>query len=515
MTRQDRAEEKRYADLRAHIYAKTKHVPKETKQEKEARIRRLLANPVEFFKYYFPHYMSADFGWFHRELIQKMCNDDSIWAIAEWPREHAKSVLGIVFISSYLKASGYLKGLIVCSQTESKAKRLMMDLKAELSQNQKYIADFGEQLGAGDIKTSTHFVTNDGCGFWAIGRGQSPRGFRVGERRPNIAVIDDIDDGKLVRNQVLVKECVDWVYNELYAALSIQGSKVLVSGNRIHPKSVLAHLVGDTEPEKPKKKGIFHLKVYALENPKTKEADKENGVPAWKENYTKQQLKAKWSKMPNHSVGQEYFHENIPQGLEFKESMLRWRPAPKDSEFDGIVMYGDPSFTSNSDSDYKFWAVVGRKKNQFFILAAWAGKTHLERMAEGYFDLFDRFGMLASAWMESNATQEIFWKPKFKKVSERLERIHFVRPDRTKKIDKKTRIRNTLIPLFERGVLTFDSNNSTCPYLRLLEEMLLDFPRGKDDGPDALEGAIAKLSRKTSTGTIRQLRMGQYKRNRQ
>ena len=66
---------------------------------------------------------------------------------------------------------------------------------------------------------------------------------------------------------------------------------MIIIGNRIHKKSVLAHIVGDVEEGDPEKPKIMHLKVYALENPKTHEMDlSEKGVPAWKERYTREEL---------------------------------------------------------------------------------------------------------------------------------------------------------------------------------------------------------------------------------
>src|SRR5690606_20253394 len=102
---------------------------------------------------------------------------EDIMAALEWPREHAKSVFVDVFIPMYLKATSWLTGMILASETEEKAAVLLGDLQAELMENRRYAADFGEQRTIGNW-TEGNFVTTDGIGFWSFGLGQNPAGVR-------------------------------------------------------------------------------------------------------------------------------------------------------------------------------------------------------------------------------------------------------------------------------------------------------------------------------------------------
>lgn len=55
------------------------------------------------------------------------------------------------------------------------------------------------------------FVTKDATAFFARGRGQSPRGLRYRNNRPDYIVIDDIDDDELVLNPQRVRKLILWV----------------------------------------------------------------------------------------------------------------------------------------------------------------------------------------------------------------------------------------------------------------------------------------------------------------
>ena len=67
----------------------------------------------------------------------------------------------------------------------------LADLQAELEYNQQIIADFGTQKNVGDWQQG-EFSTTGGVKWFAVGRGQSPRGLKKQEQRPDYIVIDDL-----------------------------------------------------------------------------------------------------------------------------------------------------------------------------------------------------------------------------------------------------------------------------------------------------------------------------------
>jgi len=208
-----------------------------------------------------------------------------------------------------------------------------------------------------------------------------------------------------VRNLSRVKDAVDWVLEDLYGALSIKGGRVVVAGNRIHQQSVLAHLVGDVQPEDPKRPGIIHIKVYAFETKTHRKADPQNGLPAWKERYTPAQLLDKMKVMGYRASRREYFHEHIEEGLVFQNEWIHWGKAEK--AYDEIVIYCDPSFKGTKDNDYKAVVAVGKAGRHTDILRAWVRQASVTAMVAVFYDWFAEMGMGARYYMEANFVQDL------------------------------------------------------------------------------------------------------------
>lgn len=487
MNKQEQRAYKEWLDLCDRIRTQTGIIPHETHGAKLDRSEKLKESFTAFCRYYFPHYMDADFAWFHKKAARAIGDDPNCFAILEWPREHAKSVFANIMLPMWLYARGEISGMIVASATEDKAKQLLGDIQAQFVANLLWINDYGELASLGDWRDG-NFMTTEGMGFWAFGRGQSPRGVRKANKRPNYAVVDDIDDKVIVRNLSRVKEAVDWVLEDLYGALSIKGGRVVVAGNRIHQQSILAHLVGDVDPEDPKRPGITHIKVYAFETKTHRKADPDNGTPAWKERYTKEQLLAKMEVMGYRASRREYFHEHIEEGLVFQNEWVQWaRPG----KYDEIVVYSDPSFKGTKDNDYKAIVAIGRDGRNTDILKAWVRQASVGAMVGVFYDWYEHLESTARYYMEANFVQDLLLD-EFTREGEKRGYQLPIRADKRAKPDKYTRIEN-LSPLFERGLVRFNELERSSPDMQTLIAQFLAFPFGHDDGPDAVEGAVYML----------------------
>ena len=483
----------------------------ESLEQKKNRIAKLLGDFECFCYYYLPHYCQARFGWFHKEAARQITRDKKIFAVLEWPREHAKSVFADVLIPLWLKARGEFQGLILTSSNQDKAAGLLADLQAELENNTLFIEDFGEQTGLGSWQDH-YFIDKQGCGYWAFGRGQSPRGARVAEKRPNIAIADDIDDKVLVKNEARVLETVDWIREDLLGCLPLESGRMIVVGNRIHKKSTIAHLVGDIEEGDPINPKIYHSKVWAFERGKNhkKALWQEGGaVPAWPQRHKAEDLIDRMEKQGAKAALKEYFHEHTEEGMIFKADWFRFEDCLA-QDMDAIVVYCDPSFKNTKSADYKAICAVGKKKGKFYLLKAWIRQETVASMVRAFYDLYEEFGNKAHYYMEANMLQDLLLREFDEAAEERGFHVP-IRPDKAKKENKEMRIEN-ISPLFERGHIVFSNAERGSHDVQTLKLQLLGFGNSsiKDDGPDALEGAIAKLSKIHNNGP-RLLRAGQYK----
>lgn len=359
------------------VQSSTEVVLNESKEVQQARITKALKDYNFFVKTYFPIYASSDCAYFHIEAAKRIAKDRNCFAVLEWPREHAKSVHADILIPMWLLAKKELDGMILMGKNGDDAANLLGDIQAQLQHNSLFIHDFGEQHNLGSWEDGD-FTTLSGIRFLSIGRDQSPRGARKNEKRPNYAVIDDIDDDIIVNNAKRVADVVDRILGALYFALSIKGARMVVAGNRIHRNSILANLVGDVEVGQPKREGVYHNKVYATERRKhTKAHISEGGKPAWKERYTISELQKKISTAGKIVAAREFYHENAVEGKIFKDEMIRFKKMPSWSKYTVLIGYFDPSFENKATSDFKAVRVWGAYKNEKHCRGSFVQRTEL------------------------------------------------------------------------------------------------------------------------------------------
>jgi phage terminase large subunit-like protein len=420
-------------------------------------------------------------------------------------------VFADVLIPLWLKARGELTGMMIASANQEKAAGLLGDVQAELMENRRYGQDFGQQHSIGNW-TDGYFVTTDGWGFWAFGRGQSPRGTRQGEKRPNYGVIDDIDDKAIVKNNARVREATDWVLGNFYGALSIQGARLVVAGNRIAQHSILAHLVGDVEPEDRKRSGITHIKVFAIESKSRRKAGPQHGQPAWKERYSLAQLVAKMDKMGYRNARPEYFHEDVQEGFIFKAETITWAAVPRLSAMDALITYCDPSYKDTKKNDYKAIVLLGKSGPRYYVINAWVRQETKKAMVTAHYDLAGPVAELnCPHYIEANFIQDLLLEQYDNEAQLRGLPLR-IRPDKPRKPQKTGRIED-LEPLWSGGMLIFNEAERKSHDMQTLVKQFTGFPFAHDDGPDAVEGGIYLLNKRSGSSRSGAKRMGRFRKN--
>jgi len=479
--RKNDAIRERFLEKSRLIYKSTyKSFVHESQDEKAKRIKALLDDYDAFVSYYFPQWATSNCGDFHIKAANKTAREDKLMAVFEWARGHAKSTHFDIMIPLWLKAKGLLHVMVLVGKNEKNAQTLLADLQAELQNNRRYIADFGEQVMFGNWEEG-RFATMDGCGFFALGRGQSPRGIRFRHNRPDYIVLDDVDDDELARNPDRVSKIYDWAMNALYFSMDMGRGRFITVGNRISQNSIIARMAENKE--------VYHNKVNALNK---------DGKPAWKEKYTKQEIEAVINKLGYRASQQELFNNPITEGAIFKRDWIRYENPPRINHFDAVVSYCDPSFKNSATSDYKAIITVGRKGKHYWILDAYVRKSSVNEMVRYWYDYHENLPTTATVtyYMEANFLQDLIFD-EFQQEGVNRGWQFPIRPDKRKKPDKFARIEG-ISPLFERGLVLFADKLKKCHDTEILIEQLLSFEKGSrshDDAPDALEGSIWMLNR--------------------
>ena len=473
----------------------TKSLVRETAVEKEQRIRRLQKDYAAFCEYYFPHFLQlrdkvtgeviriVHNAPFHNAAALKVKNTPNLKAVFKWPRGHAKSTHMDIFTPLWLifQPKRLIDFMVVVGKSEDSANRLLGDIQAELQYNKRIIADYGKQMSMGDW-TEGEFTTKDGVHFLACGRGQSPRGLRKRESRPDYIVIDDLDDDELCRNPRRVREMTDWVKEALFGALDVGRGRFIMVGNLISKTSVLANICAT--------KGVHVSTVYAVDG---------EGNPVWREKWTKEEARGVADFMGYRAWNKEMMHNPIIEGTVFRQEWIRWAKRPAWWEFDELVLYIDPSWKSKKTNDTKAAKLWGKCRSQLWHLRAFVRKASVAELVRWCYDLYEwslEIGLPIRFMMETSFMQDIILDDFTVEGNLRGFQLP-ITGDMRKKPDKFQRV-EAISPLWERGFVYYDISQKEDPDMQAGVAQTLAFEKGmsgNDDAPDADEGAIWQLQR--------------------
>lgn len=468
----------------------------ETPAARDKRRRRLLDNYAAFCEYYFPHYLTLrdkvtgevirtiHNAPFHNEAARKVRSTPNLKAVFQWPRGHAKSTHFDIFMPLWLmfQPKRLINFMVIVGKSEDSAIRLLGDIQAELEHNQRIIADFGRQRGSASWQDG-EFKAANGVKFLACGRGQSPRGLRDRESRPDYIVIDDLDDDELCRNEKRVHDLTDWVKEALFGSLDVGRGRFIMVGNLISKNSVLFNIT--------KTPGVFVSVIKAVDR---------NGEPVWRGKWTKEEAREYRDFVGYHAWEKEMMHNPIVDGTIFRSEWIRFKKMPKLSKYEMLVCYTDPSFKSTTSNDYKASRLWGKIGNELHLIDCYVRQDTVSGMVRWLYNLYESLpeGVAVRFFMEANFMQDIILDEFTTEGNIRGYQLPLL-PDKRKKPEKIQRI-EAISPLWERGFVFYNEALKDSPDMQVGIEQTLALERGSrvhDDAPDADEGAIWYLQRNT------------------
>jgi predicted phage terminase large subunit-like protein len=468
----------------------------ESKEQKLSRIHRAVNDYAFFVEYYFPHFAKCPCGTFQTEAAEYIRDHRNLTAVFKWARAHAKSTHMDIFIPLWLHAidtqrndgEKHLHVMVVVGKSQDNANTLLADIQAELQSNKRYENDFGIQYNAGNWAEG-EFVTRDGTAFFARGRGQSPRGLRYRDSRPDYIVIDDLDDDELCQNQARVNRLTQWVREALYGTLDGGRGRFIMVGNLISKNSVLQRISEIDSVH------VSQVNIYD-----------QKGNVSWKEKWTKKEVREMERFMGYRSFQKEYMNNPITEGAVFSAKNIIYDDILPLRQYRALLCYTDPSFKDSTKNDYKATILTGlTRQGCYHVIKAFADQTSVAEMIRWHYYIHNFVGDNPVAYyMESNFIQDLILD-EFKKTGAETGFQIPIRGDNRKKPDKFARI-EALQPLFERNLIILNRDEKNMPGMINLTEQLLSFERGSrthDDAPDALEGAIYLLNRRHRTSDAR------------
>jgi len=453
----------------------------ETTAQRAARITRLEANPEEWFRYYFPNFCKAEEAAFHRSSARRVLSSRRHWELRIWARGLAKSVRTMMEVLFMVLVQKKMRNILLISHNLDNAERLLTPYRIALDSNPRIKADYGNQKGASRW-SSNEFITQSGVAFTALGAGQSPRGTRAEEARVDGLLIDDIDTDEECRNEQRVKEKFKWLQEAVLPTVDISGEYwILMNGNLISKTSCVEYA---------KRLASFIHQINIRDA---------KGRSSWPQKNAEEDIDQMLKLLSHNSAQKEYFNNPVSEGEVFTSMQYKAMRPLRDYRF--LVCYTDPSFKDAKTNDFKATVLVGRYKDEYHVLRAWCDQTTIANMIGWHYEAEDMVGGIVPIYhlMEANFMQDSIIA-EFHAEGLRRGKVIPIKGDERKKPDKFTRIEALLEPLNRNSKLWLNAKYEEERHMRNLHEQFLALQPGSrahDDAPDATEGAVFFLNRKS------------------
>lgn len=208
-----------------------------------------------FARTYFPHYIRQKedektglLRDVEPALLHRWCYDNlprmvkiktSVSVAIAAPRGEAKSTYLMIFLL-YCVCFGIKHYILFIQDVYEQAAIMLESIKAELEYNQRLKADFFEVFGKSGVWKEGVIVTRNNIKIHARGAGSKIRGLKHGAYRPDMVILDDMENDELVKNPTNRDNLEKWL-NAAVDNVGEAGAKIDIFyiGTILHYDSVL------------------------------------------------------------------------------------------------------------------------------------------------------------------------------------------------------------------------------------------------------------------------------------
>lgn len=454
------------------------------------------------------------------------------------PRGNAKITFKVLFKVLHAIVYDYEPFILIVGHSASEAEQKVQDILDELEHNERLIQVFGAlapvqgERGSKARWGKKWFITKNGIIVKAKSKGQQIRGLKHGSNCPSLIICDDIESPEGVLSPEQRQKTRDWFLKDIMKCGQMGGStNVTVIGTCLHPESLLTELLGAPSWQAKKYQAVNrfaqnqalweqHKALYIdLSNPQRQQTAQAFYLAHETEMLVGTEVL--WSAgEPYEDLmrqriddGQASFNsekQNDPHDPE--RQLFRMEQAKKVRlEFQGqalskihwldgsnkvvdrdhlqrIIAFHDPALgkKANQHSSPDFAAIIVVAKDYdgyFYCLDAYIEKDPPSRQIEQALIMYQKWGF-DTLYLEDNHFQALL-KPLYAEVATGP---HPIRVQGVHQHENKHKRISTLEPDIHNGHLLFSETLTP----QLATQLTL-FPTGYDDGPDALQGAIAQL----------------------
>lgn len=428
----------------------------------------------------FPRAFFRPFSALHREIFRVLEDQRLQKVVIAAPRGFGKSSIVNMAYPAWNILFKEKKYIVPISASAGKAIEQSENLKMGLRSNENVLHLFGDIKSKDDPFSKTDWVTQSGIKVLPRGAGQQLRGSRHDVYRPDLFIVDDLEDDEAVESKEQREKLKQWFFSSVMNSVD-RGSKdwrIIVIGTVLHQDSLLSNLLVDPS---------WHAVRLELCNDKFQSN--------WPDFMSDEEVRALYEEYKSSGMGDVFYREfrNIPISLDeqgFREEYFRYYDETEDQlnrDPDIItVILCDPAKTMAKGScDTALAAVsVNTRKQRIYVREVVEGRMTPAETYDQMFDMAKRNNAMILAPEVTGLNEYILYPLK----TEMGKRGLFYVIVEVKPREGKTGPRRSggLIPLYRRGEVLH--NRNTCG---ALQRRLLQWPRpDKWDTIDAVSGIL-------------------------
>jgi len=207
-------------------------------------LHKVLYRDIDMFaRLVMPEYFSVPFGEFHKEIFEVWDSDEE-FVLLIMPRGWGKTTLVQMLL---LREGVYQRSKfpLLVSDTYDQAEEKLEALKSEYEENERITEFFGDQCNKKHW-LKANFQINSGTVYKAKGAGQSMRGIKHKSQRPDMILVDDIENDEMVATYAQREKLHKWFHATLLPSAVRQGRRVRVVGTIVESASFLSTIMEQT-----------------------------------------------------------------------------------------------------------------------------------------------------------------------------------------------------------------------------------------------------------------------------
>lgn len=225
--------------------------------KKDQNIRRGIATKSHFmfFVSYFQEYYEYPFASFHQEMFQLSEDESMSTLVITAARGTGKStILNTSYAIWSILGAPKKKFVVILGDTRMKAQQHFTNIRKVLEENKWLREDLGPFKADSGEWGSSLVIPKYNAKIIFASTGQSIRGIRHNQYRPDLIIADDLEDNDSVRTFDSRNKTYDWLTKDVLPA-GTKITKFVLLGTLLHEDSVMMRFKRDIEQKH--RQGIY------------------------------------------------------------------------------------------------------------------------------------------------------------------------------------------------------------------------------------------------------------------